>query len=90
MKAIYKDVTPLMYMIDRGLKSNETNATERQVLQEMAEILVSYMPVEKVQKIVYGSWKKSDGTGLRYCSNCNAVGNPKWKYCCNCGAKMKR
>lgn len=89
MKEVYKNVSPLLQVIDNDLKSNEIGETEKQVLKEIAEVIIKYLPAEKVQRIIYGSWKRSEQTGLRYCSNCNAVGNPKWHYCCNCGAKMR-
>ena len=89
MRELYKNITPLIEMIDKTLKKSDISDIEKKVLSDVAEILMVRLPREDVHRIIKAKWIKSEITGLYFCGNCKSVGDRKWNYCNKCGAKMK-
>lgn len=87
--------------IDRDAALSEVEQREilmvgdKRISVDAIKSFIKNRPVVDVMPVVHGQWKW-DTQDIYCCTNCNEkvhvkeiMGLPDWKYCPNCGAKMK-
>ena len=62
---------------------------------DMYKVAIANFPTVDAAPVVHGRWEKTEYYGWIRCDKCKDVyieegylGNGKWNYCPNCGAKM--
>lgn len=98
--ARYIDADKLLEQLQESLESTFPMYTKEQNEWfdkglKNAIIEVEYQPTVEVVEVKHGHWMKI-GFGEYWCSVCDTNGedildkrgNPNWKHCLNCGAKM--